>query len=84
MVGQALAGGRGGDQEHRLGAGERGGQARGVGVVGAPHVDAAVGEVREALGGPPGRDDLRGGRAAAEELLHDEAAELARGSGDDE
>ncbi len=72
------------DQHEGLGAGERGVQARGVGVVGLLHRHAAGGEVGDPLGRATGRRNARGGDAAIEQGLHDQATQVAGDPGDDD
>jgi hypothetical protein len=71
------------DEQHPLGAGEAGPQALGLVEVGVADVGAARGEVRQLLG-PAGEEHDPRRVDAVEEVLGDEAAELAGGTGDDE
>ena len=73
-----------GDEQHGLGALERGVERGAVGVVGDRGAHTEVGERGEAIGVAAGGHDVGRRDAAVDQALDDEAAQVAGGSGDDD
>ena len=73
-----------GHEQHPLGARERGVQRGRIGVVGGADDDPLPCKVRDPLDAAPDGDDRAGLHATCEQVLDDEAPQVAGGAGDDE
>ncbi len=84
VLGHAAAYFGAGDQEELGGSGEGRGQGFRPLVVRFADLHAAGGEPGRLLGRADGGDDLSGGHAAVKQVLHNQAAQVAGGTGNDD